>query len=128
VFWPDGFVASHARFFPTPRTGLVEFLPDDDGIARHYPVPGSLAAAAIDGTTMNRGGLIRWHGGLELIRRLGVPVLSAAPFIAAGKPGLEQLLAASPDLEFAPMAQAVTARRRQRQQHVRRQGPAGRQD
>jgi adenylate cyclase len=108
VFWPDTFVAEHARFFPTPRTGLVEFQPDDDGIARRYPVAGSLAAAALAGPVTEKGGLVRWHGGLEQVRRLGVPVLSAAPFIAAGRPGLEQLVAASPDLEFAPMAAALS--------------------
>lgn len=107
VFWPDAFVASHPRFFQQPRTGLVEFLPDGDGIVRAYAVPGSLAAAALEAVPTTKGGLLRWHGGLEQIRARGVPVLSAAPFFAAGKPGLETLLAASPDLEFEPMAQAV---------------------
>ena len=110
VFWTEAFVASQARFFPTPRTGLVEFRPDDDGIARRYPAPDSLAAAALGVPTTEKGGLLRWHGGLERIGALGVPVLPAAPFIAAGKPGLEQLLAAAPDLEFEPMAQALAAR------------------
>ncbi len=107
VFWPDAFVANHPRFFQTPRTGLVEFLPDGDGIVRAYAVPGSLAAAALGAVPTTRGGLLRWHGGLEQISARGVPVLSAAPFFAAGKPGLETLLAASPDLEFEPMAQAL---------------------
>lgn len=108
VFWGDDFVRRHARFFPTPRTGLVEFRPDDDGIVRAYPLPGSLAAAALDTPTAAPGGLLRWHGGLEQIRALGVPVLSAAPFIAAGQTGLDQLLAAAPGLEFEPMARALT--------------------
>jgi adenylate cyclase len=107
VFWPDAFVASHPRFFQTPRTGLVEFLPDGDGIVRAYAVPDSLAAAALEAAPTAKGGLLRWHGGLEQIHARGVPVLSAAPFFAAGKPGLEAILSASPDLEFEPMAQAL---------------------
>ena len=107
LFWDESFVAGHAGFFPTPRTGLVEFQADDDGVARQYPVPGSLAAAALDAPAAAKGGLLRWHGGLEQIRALGVPVLSAAPFIAAGKPGLDQLVAASPALELEPMARAL---------------------
>jgi adenylate cyclase len=106
-FWDEAFVAGHARFFPTPRTGLVEFQADDDGVARRYPVPWSLAAAAFDTPATAPGGLLRWHGGLEQIRARGVPVLSAAPFIAAGKPGLDQLVAASPDLELEPMVRAL---------------------
>ncbi len=106
-FWDETFVAGHARFFPTPRTGLVEFQADDDGVARQYPVPGSLAAAALHAPAAAKGGLLRWSGGLEQIRARGVPVLSAAPFIAAGKPGLEQLVTASPDLELEPMVRAL---------------------
>ena len=106
-FWDEAFVAGHAEFFPRPRTGLVEFQADDDGVARQYTVPGSLAAAALDAPAAARGGLLRWHGGLEQIRARGVPVLSAAPFIAAGKPGLDQLVASSPDLELEPVARAL---------------------
>ena len=109
VIWNADFVRQHADYFPTPRTGLVEFRPDDDGIARAYPLPGSLAAAALETPPPEPGGLLRWHGGLEKLRTLGVPVLSAAPFIAAGEPGLQQVLAAAPDMEFAPMARALAA-------------------
>ena len=109
VVWGADFVKAHASYFPTPRTGLVEFRPDDDGIARAYPLPGSLVAAALDAPPPEPGGLLRWLGGLEQIRTLGVPVLSAAPFIAAGEPGLRQLLAAAPDLELEPMARALAA-------------------
>lgn len=109
VVWGADFVKAHASYFPTPRTGLVEFQPDDDGIARAYPLPGSLVAAALDAPPPEPGGLLRWLGGLEQIRTLDVPVLSAAPFIAAGEPGLRQLLAAAPDLELEPMARALAA-------------------
>jgi len=109
VFWGADFVAAHARFFPTARTGLAEFRPDEDGIARAYPLAGSLALAAVDDQRSNPGGLLRWHGGLEHIKQLGVPVLSAAPFITAGKPGLARIVEAAPDLELAPMAQALAA-------------------
>lgn len=106
VFWAGDFTAIHSAFFPTPRTGLVEFRPDGDGIVRDYSLPDSLAVAAL-GPPKTGGGLLRWHGGLREIAARGVPVLSAAPFIVAGKPGLAQLLASSPDLAFEPMAQAL---------------------
>lgn len=109
VFWTADFVAQHAPLFPTPRTGLVEFKPDNDGIVRSYPVPASLAAAALTESTSMPGGLLRWYGGLERIRALGVPVLSASECIAAGKSGLEKISAASPDLDFASLARALAA-------------------
>jgi adenylate cyclase len=109
AFWTDDFVAAHRAFFALPRTGLVEFPADPDGVARSYVVPGSLAAAALGQPATEPGGLLRWHGGLEQIRARGVPVLSAAPFIAAGRPIIERLAAAAPELDPETMATALAA-------------------
>jgi len=107
VFWTKEFIASQPRSFSAPRTGLVEFPADADGVARRYVVPGSLAAAALPVAAKTKGGLLRWHGGLEKIRALGVPILSAAPFIAAGGPIIERLANAAPDLEFQSIRRAL---------------------
>ena len=109
VFWPEAFRAAHPQFFQKNRTGLVEFSADEDGVSRSYAVPGSLAAAAFDPPAVQPGGLLRWHGGLEQIRAQGVPVLSAIHFIQAGKPMLEHLLQASPDLDVETVARALAA-------------------
>lgn len=117
VFWPESFVAAHPQFFRTPRTGLVEFPADGDGVARRYPLPGSLAAAALTTPIPSPGGLLRWHGGLHKdanadpseLETKGVPVLSAVPFIAAGRPIVERLANAAPDLEVASIAKALAA-------------------
>lgn len=98
VFWPREFVTGHPRYFNLPRTGLAEFPADPDGVARRYPAAGSLAGAAT-GTEVSGGGLLRWRGNLEQIRARGVPVLAAAPYILAGRPLLEGLLGAAPDLD-----------------------------
>ncbi len=109
VFWPEDFVAAHPRYFPTPRTGLVEFPADDDGVARSYVLPGSLAAAAVSRADLPRGGLLRWYGGLEQVRARKVLVLSAGQFISAGRPILERLGNASPDLDVAAIGAALAA-------------------
>jgi adenylate cyclase len=109
VFWGDSFVAAHPRFFAKSRTGLVEFPSDDDGFARAYIAPGSLAAAAFDPPATAPGGLIRWHGGLNVVSTRGVPVLSAAPFIRAGHAILDRIAAAAPDLEPEEVAKALAA-------------------
>lgn len=109
VFWPAEFVASLPQFFQVPRTGLVEFPADPDGVARRYRLPGSLVAAAAGGAALPAGDLLRWHGGLQQIRARGVPVLSAAPFIAAGRPLLERLALAAPDLDAPGLAAALAA-------------------
>jgi adenylate cyclase len=109
VFWNEAFRAAHPAFFGKTRTGLVEFPADEDGVARSYVVPDSLAAAAFDPPATGRGGLIRWHGGLEQIRAAGVPVLSAASFINAGKPILEHLVAAAPNLDPESVAKALVS-------------------
>jgi len=110
VFWPAPFKEAHPSFFTTPRTGLVIFEPDADGIARHYRVNGSLAAAALGTQSVTQQtelSLVRWHGGLEEIKQRGVPVLSAGPFILAGMPTLESVGEQSPDLEPGALLGAV---------------------
>ncbi len=99
VFWNREFVAAHATFFAKPRTGLVEFPADADGVARTYVTDGSLAAAAFDPpATAPPRRLIRWHGPLNTLAAKGVAVLSAAPFIDAGRDIVSRLQAADPDL------------------------------
>lgn len=110
VFWPASFKEAHPSFFTTPRTGLVTFEPDADGIARHYRVHGSLAAAALGTQSVTQpaeSSLVRWHGGLKEIKQRGVPVLSAGPFILAGMPTLESVGEQSPDLEPGALLAAV---------------------
>lgn len=110
VFWPDDFVATHPQFFRTARTGLVEFSADADGVARAYAPRGSLAElAALPLSRLPRSTLLHWHGGLKQIAAKGVPVLSAAPFIAAGRPVVERLANAAPDLDAAALAAALVA-------------------
>jgi adenylate cyclase len=109
VFWRGDFIAQHRALFASPRTGLVDFRADDDGVARSYAAADSLAAAPLALPPGARGGLVRWHGGLEQIRVRGVPVLSAAAYIAAGRPVLERIAAAAPDLDPAAVAAALAA-------------------
>ena len=125
AFWGKDFVVAHPAFFLKPRTGFVEFPADSDGVARTYVTAGSLAAAAFDPpATAPAGRLIRWQGPLNKLGAKGVPVLSAAPYIDAGRPIIDRLQAADPDLgpeKFAatlaretglsgPLAEAVRGR------------------
>jgi len=107
VFWGPDFVRANAPLFAQPRTGLVEFPADSDGVARRYPLPGSLAAFGTNPPQAD--GLLRWHGGLEQLSARGVPVLSAAAFIDAGPPILERLASAAPDLDAPGIARALAA-------------------
>lgn len=109
VFWNREFVAQHRPLFEKPRTGLVDFRADDDGVARTYDPGDSLAAAAQPAVKPPKGGMLRWHGGLEQIRARGVPVLSAAPYIEAGRPMLERIASAAPDLGAEAIIQALRA-------------------
>ncbi len=109
VFWPEDYVAAHPGFFAKARTGLVDFGGTRETVTRFYDVRGSLAAAAFDPPATAPGGLLRWHGGLKGLGAKGVPVLSAAQFIDAGRPILERLIAASPDPEPEKIAAALQA-------------------
>ncbi|WP_164975963.1 adenylate/guanylate cyclase domain-containing protein [Oleiharenicola lentus] len=113
VFWSEEFVAAHPQFFGNKmRTGLVEFPADADGVARRYDLPLSLAGSA-DGEPKRpknaQGGLLRWHGGLRSIETKGVKVYSAADFIAVGRPIIERLANAAPDLDAPGLAAALAA-------------------
>ena len=108
VFWNKDFISAHPLFFQKPRTGLVEFPADPDGVARTYPTDGSLAAAAFDPpATASAGRLIRWHGALNKLAEKGVTVLSAAPFIEAGRAIVSRLQAADPDFGPEKFARAL---------------------
>ncbi len=108
VFWPAGFRLAHASFFGQRRTGLVEFPADSDGVARNYLVDDSLARVAA-GAPRGPQGLLRWQGGLEQIAGRGVPLLSAKTFIEAGRPVIERLANAAPDLDVPSIAKALAA-------------------
>ncbi len=109
VFWDEAFVGAHPQFFRSPRSGLVEFPADADGVARRYPLADSLAAVATGRTDAAAGGLLRWHGGLQAMEARGVPVFSAADFIAVGRPIIERLANAAPDLDAPGLAAALAA-------------------
>lgn len=107
VFWDDAFVRENASWFETPRAGRVELTADTDGVTRRYTLPGSLAAVVSGQDGEDRGGLLRWHGGLETLRTRGVPVLSAAPFIQAGLTLYTRIEEASPHYTPAEIAAAL---------------------
>jgi adenylate cyclase len=109
AFWNDDFVRAHAGLFARPRTGSVEFQADDDGVARAYLPAGSLAAAPLERPAPVGRRLLRWHGGLQQIAARGVPVLSAAPYLAAGQPMVERIVHAALDLGFDAIVQALGA-------------------
>jgi adenylate cyclase len=117
VFWDEAFVSAHPRYFADKvRTGLADFSTDGDGVARAYVWPQSLAASGVAAPQPpgqrrepGRKPLIRWHGGLEQIAAKGVPVLSAAPYIAAGRPIIERLANAAPDLLAPDIGAALQA-------------------
>lgn len=109
VFWDAGYVRAHPAFFQRPRTGLVEFPADVDGVARFYPAANSLAAAAAGEADFGPDGLIRWHGTLKQIESRGVPVVPAAHFIIAGLPIVDRLCVAAPDLTPEGLAAALAA-------------------
>jgi adenylate cyclase len=110
VFWSDAFIAAHPSLFPTPRAGEVDFFPDEDGVARHYTVPGSLAALAFDPPAKTGGGLLRWHGGLADLRSRGeVPIVTAARFIVRGNELIRRHTASSPNHAPEEFARALAA-------------------
>ncbi|MBI2518066.1 MAG: adenylate/guanylate cyclase domain-containing protein [Opitutae bacterium] len=109
VFWDAAFRQAHAEFFRQTRSGGVEFHPDSDGVARSYPVRGSLAAAAFPAPPADDGGLLRWHGGLKQIAARGVPLVPAGHFIIAGLPIVDRLSQVTPDFSPEGFARALAA-------------------
>ena len=110
VFWNDAYVAAHPVLFKKPRSGVTDFHPDEDGVARHYHVPGSLAALAFDPPANSRSGLLRWHGGFaDLKARQDVPVLSAARFLVRGNELIRRIVTASPSLTPEELGHALAA-------------------
>jgi adenylate cyclase len=84
AFWEADYQQAHPSFFSEPRMGIVDLHPDSDGICRTYSVENSLAALAMEHPTSVPGGRVRWHGGIESLRKQGVPILSAGPLIEEG--------------------------------------------
>jgi adenylate cyclase len=108
VFWPSEFVTGHPDFFRTPRTFPVDFSGDADGVARRYPQRSPLVTSS-SSSADPAWYLLRWPGGLASIAAQGVPVFSAAPFIAAGRPIIERVTDAAPDLDVSGLAAALAA-------------------
>jgi class 3 adenylate cyclase/CHASE2 domain-containing sensor protein len=109
VFWDESFVREHAGYFATPRTGLVDYPLSEDGVARAYVVPGSLAAVTRAPPAAGPGGLLRWHGGLTQIAARGVPVVPAGHFFIAGQAILRRLAEQAPDFSVPALARALAA-------------------
>ena len=109
VFWDEAFLREHASLFSRPRTGLVEFPADEDGVARRYVVTDSLAAAALPQAATVAGGLIRWQGTLKQIKARGVPVVPAGHFFVAGLPIVDRISRAVPEFSPEVVATALAA-------------------
>jgi adenylate cyclase len=115
--WPDDFRTAHAGLFnAAPKWGFVRTQPDADSVIRRYAPQGSLAAAALSGAELPGGQqaghfteqvLPRWRGNLEQLRARQLPVLSAAPFVAAGWPLLDLATQRSPDFDPLQLSQAL---------------------
>jgi adenylate cyclase len=109
VFYTESFQRERGISLPAGRVGNVDFQADADGVARHYHVPGSLAAAAFTPPATESGGLLRWHGGLAQIAAKGVPVLSAGQFITTGLPIMVRLTEKSPGFTLDEIERALAA-------------------
>ncbi len=113
--WPEEFRRAYPELFGfRPKWGFVNSLPDDDSVIRRYLVAGSLAATLQeDGASLAETSapprLIRWRGNLEQLRARGVPLLSAAPFVAAGWEILDQATQSSPDFSPHGLVSAIDA-------------------
>ncbi|HRE82773.1 MAG TPA: adenylate/guanylate cyclase domain-containing protein [Opitutaceae bacterium] len=111
IFWSKDFRQAHASLFSTrPRWGSVQSHPDDDGVIRNYSWPGSLAQAALPvsaSSAIPKHMRLRWRGSLEQLRQRGIPILPAAPFVAAGLELLGPALEQAPDLEPHALAEAI---------------------
>lgn len=109
VFWDESFVREHAALFARPRTGLVEFPADEDGVARRYLATDSLAAAALSRPATTADGLVRWQGTLKQVEARGVPVIPAGHFFVAGLPIVDRVSRAAPELSPEAVATALAA-------------------
>lgn len=98
AFWGRDYQQAHPAFFSAPRMGVVDLHPDSDGICRAYDVDNSLAALAVDPAATGPGGRVRWHGGIEDLRKRGVPILSAGPLIEQGIGIIYRVLDQAPDM------------------------------
>ncbi len=113
VFWDEDFRAAHAPLFADRRRwGLVDSRPDRDGVIRGYRLGGSLAEAAAGATRPAETVFPRWRGGLEELRGRGVPLVPAAPFVAAGLALVDEATMRAPGLEPAALLAALEARPR----------------
>lgn len=101
VFWQDDFQKQFPQFAVGARMGLVDFPPDDDGVYRHYPMPGSLAAKGTEKDFPEGRLLLHWYASLDTTNRsLQFPAsqaLSAAPFVILGEQLQRQLEAKGVD-------------------------------
>ncbi len=113
AIWPEAFREQHSELFtPQAKWGFVGSEPDSDGVIRSYRVAGSLAATATstDSLDLNPADdphLLRWRGNLEQIRARDVPVLPAAPFVAAGWPVLDSATQTSPEFDPVGLLAAI---------------------
>jgi adenylate cyclase len=109
VFWESDFQAEYPSYFSTPRMGFVDLHPDSDGICRSYEVDGSLAALAIGPKASGPGGRVRWHGGIESLRKQGIPILSAGPLIEEGIGIIERVIDKAPGMGPKEIGAALAA-------------------
>lgn len=111
VFWPDAFQQRHLELFGArPRWGSVQSRPERDSVIRHYLMRESLVAATLSASERAAApgsARLRWYGPLEQVRSRGVPVLPAAPFVAAGLELLGPALDQSPDFEPLALIRAL---------------------
>jgi adenylate cyclase len=89
IFWSEAFQKQYPQFGVQSRIGLVDFTPDSDGVYRHYPMPGSLAAQAASHIPDQTNSLLRWYFGLGQVSTnatisLTNMVLPAASFVVLG--------------------------------------------
>jgi adenylate cyclase len=88
VVWPPPYRQQHEKLFAgRSRWGFVNSAPDDDSVIRRYLRNDSLVEAALQRPPSGQPPvptLLRWRGNLADLRRRGVPVVSAYPFVQAG--------------------------------------------
>jgi len=99
VFWEGEFGRTNARLGLEDRVGLADASTDADNVMRVYPWPKSLAQRASGGLMKLPSGtpLLRWYGGLDALKQVGVPVLPARNFVSEGYEVLKKVNQAYPD-------------------------------